>query len=160
MRWAKCYPKVESNPWEKQSLSPKSINFTRRFKLKCQIYEVNLTHVFQKPCKLNGKNLRRYAPDCLYVTGGDSGGQSIYMPSCKECLQKLQCCKLKGMAVRIASLVLQPGLQQPGGLHGASRFLLTQECGEKAVFNAGVLALQRHVHQCVCVCVCPLRWTY
>ena len=47
--------KVERHPWEKQSLSPKSINFTRRFTLKCQFCEVNLTHVFQNPFKLHGQ---------------------------------------------------------------------------------------------------------
>ena len=63
---------------KKQSLSPNNINFTRRVKLKCQFCEVKLTHVFQKPCKLNGKQkLRRYSPDCPHVTGGDSGGQLL-----------------------------------------------------------------------------------
>ena len=42
---------------KKQSLSPKSINFTRRVKLTCQFGEVNLTHVFQKPCKLHGHKI-------------------------------------------------------------------------------------------------------
>ena len=65
---------------KRQSLSPKSINVTRRVKLKCQFCEVNLTHVFQKPCKLHRKNLRRYSPDCPYVTGGDSGGQLSRIP--------------------------------------------------------------------------------
>ena len=60
---------------KKQSLSRKNIHFPRRVKLKCQFREINLTHVFQKPCKLHGKHLRRYSPDCPYVTGGDSGGQ-------------------------------------------------------------------------------------
>ena len=39
---------------ERQSLSLKSINFNRRVKLKCQFCEVNLSHIFQKPCKLHG----------------------------------------------------------------------------------------------------------
>ena len=41
---------------KKQSLNPKSINFTRRAKLKCQFREVNLTHVFQKLVSYTEKN--------------------------------------------------------------------------------------------------------